>query len=143
MVFDPNNSVVKLCAEGMNKEAEGENEEASLFFEKAWNEACNDQERFIAAHYLARHQNDVNNKLKWDQQALEIALRIEDASVKAYYPSLYLNVAKCYEDLGNMELAKRNYSLASSFTQFLAEDGYGKMIKAGIASGIARMAVNK
>lgn len=139
MVLDPDNSVVKLCAEGMNKETQGENEKASLLFEKAWNEASNDQERFIAAHYLARHQKDVDSKLKWDHLALDLALKIEDASMKAYFPSLYLNVAKCYEDLGNLELAKINYDLASSFAKFLPEDGYGKMIKSGITSGIARI----
>ena len=119
MVFDPNNSIVKLCAEGMNKEAEGKNEEASLLFEKAWNEASNVPERFIAAHYFARHQSDVHNKLKWDLQALDLALKMEDTSVKAYYPSLYLNVAKCYEDLRNMESAKKNYDLPTLFTKIL------------------------
>jgi hypothetical protein len=139
MHFEPNNTIVKLCAEGMNKEADGKNEEASLLFEKAWNEASNDQERFIAAHYLARHQKNVDDKLKWDQLALELALKSDVESVKAYYPSLYLNVAKCYEDLGNMEFARRNYEVANSYAMFLPEDGYGKMIKSGIASGIARM----
>lgn len=139
MAFDPNNSIVKLCAEGMSKESEGKNEEALLLYEKAWNEASNNQERFIAAHYVARHQQDVNNKLQWDQQALDLALQIDDDSAKAHYPSLYLNVAKCYEDLGSPELAKRNYDLADFYAKFLPEDGYGKMIRSGIASGIARI----
>jgi rifampin ADP-ribosylating transferase len=139
MVFDPDNHIVQLCAEGMGKEGEGNKTEAAFLFEKAWNEASNNQERFIAAHYLARVQPDVDSKLKWDLCALDSAIKIEDGSVKAHYPSLYLNVAKCYEDLGNIALAKRNYDLAKFFTQYLPEDAYGKMIRAGIESGIARI----
>lgn len=139
MLFDPENNIVKLCAQGMTKEGEGNNEEALLLFEKAWKKAGNDQERFIAAHYVARYQNEVASKLKWDQLALDFALKIEDANIKAYYPSLYLNIAKCYEDLGDRGLAKRNYELADGFAQFLPDDGYGKMIRSGIASGMERI----
>jgi rifampin ADP-ribosylating transferase len=40
-------------------------EEASKLFLQAWNEATNDFEKFIAAHYVARHQQNVPDKLKW------------------------------------------------------------------------------
>jgi tetratricopeptide (TPR) repeat protein len=137
MNFDPNNPIVKLCAKGVS--LEGKPEEASRLFVQAWNEATNDAEKFIAAHYLARHQRSVEDKLKWDETALDLALNINDDSANAAYPSLYLNIAKCYEDLGKVEQARKNYDLALSFAHVLPDDGYGKMIRAGIYSGIERV----
>ncbi|ULT26009.1 hypothetical protein KUH03_03290 [Sphingobacterium sp. E70] len=54
MHFDPNNHVIKLCTQGMD--IEGRPEEASKLFMQAWHEATKDFERFIASHYVARHQ---------------------------------------------------------------------------------------
>ena len=42
MHFDPNNPIIKLCAEGMMLEGEGKNEEALVLFQQAWNESTND-----------------------------------------------------------------------------------------------------
>ena len=56
MEFSPFNNVVKLCLQGMAMEENGKPEEASKLFLLAWNEATNESERFIAAHYVARHQ---------------------------------------------------------------------------------------
>jgi rifampin ADP-ribosylating transferase len=55
------------------------------------------------------------------------------------FPSLYLNIAKCYEDLNDLGNAKRNYELALSFSNLLPDDGYGNMIKGGIKNGIERV----
>lgn len=141
MQFDPNNNIVKLCIQGMDLEGEGKKEEASLLFERAWKHATSDFENFIAAHYVARHQNVVAEKLKWDEISLLFAMKIEDESVKENYPSLYLNIAKCHEDLKDFENAKINYQLALSFAPFLNDDGYGRMIKSGILSGLERVGV--
>lgn len=137
MNLEPDNHVVKLCTQGMD--IEGKPEEASKLFIQAWNEAINDFERFIAAHYIARHQKSITDKLKWDETALHLALEIKDNDVSGAYPSLYLNIAKCYEDLGDVENAEKNYQLALSFTDRLADDGYGNMIKGGILNGIKRL----
>lgn len=137
MHFDPDNHVVKLCIQGMD--SEGIPEEASKLFIQAWNEATNDFERFIAAHYVARHQKSVADKLKRDETALNLALKINDDTVSGAYPSLYLNIAKCYEDLGDRKSAGKNYQLALSFTDRLSDDGYGNMIKGGILNGIERL----
>ncbi len=140
MQFDPDNNVVKLCAQGMEKEFEGEMVEAAKLFLEAWNEATNDFEKFIAGHYVARHQSTVADKLKWDEIALGSALKISEEEIKGSYPSLYLNVGKCYEDLNDFDNAKKNYDLALSYSHFLPEDGYGKMIKSGINNGLERIA---
>ncbi len=139
MEFDPNNHIVKLCALGMDMEGQGKLEEASKLFLKAWDEATNDFEKFTAAHYVARHQKSAADKLKWDETALQWALKINDDTIKGTFPSLYLNVAKCYEDLNDPDNAKRNYELALSFTNFLPDDGYGNMIKGGITNGMKRV----
>jgi rifampin ADP-ribosylating transferase len=139
MQFDPNNNVVKLCAQGMEMEGKGNPEGAGRLFLQAWNEAVNDFEKFTAAHYVARHQKSVADKLKWDETALQLALKINDDTIKGTYPSLYLNIAKCYEDLNDFDNARKNYQLARSFSDYLPNDGYGKMIKSGIMNGIERI----
>jgi tetratricopeptide (TPR) repeat protein len=140
MEFDPNNKVVKLCAQGMDMEGQGKPEEANRLFIEAWTIAASDFEKFTAAHYVARHQKSIADKLQWDQTALQFALKIKDDSIKAVLPSLYLNIAKCYEDLNDFANAKKNYQLAASLGNMLPDDGYGNMIKAGIKRGIERTA---
>ncbi len=107
----------------MDMEEKGKPGEASRLFLQAWNEATNDFEKFIAAHYVARHQQNLTDKLKWLQTALKFALTTNDESAKGAFPSLYLNVARCYEDLNDAENAKKNYELASSFTDKPSDKG--------------------
>ncbi len=140
MQFDPNNPIIQLCAQGMEKEGEGKASEAAELFLKAWNASATDLEKFTSAHYVARHQKTIADKLKWDQAALSFALKLNDEGIKGTYPSLYLNVAKCYEDLNDLENAKTNYELALSFSTSLPNDGYGNMIRSGIKSGLERVA---
>jgi len=139
MQFDPNNHVIKLCAEGMQLEGKGNMEAALHLFTKAWNESINDFEKFTSAHYVARHQKNITDKLQWDQRALEFALKATDENIQPHLPSLYLNIAKCYEDMEDTDSARRNYELALSFSNFLPADGYGKMINSGITNGLKRM----
>ncbi|MEJ1237322.1 rRNA adenine methyltransferase [Chryseolinea sp. T2] len=143
MEFAADNHVVKLCAQGMDFEGLGKSEDALRLFLQAWGEASNNFEKFIAAHYVARHQNSVTEKLEWDETALRLALEIDDANVKGAWPSLYLNVGKCYEDLKRPQDAKANYELALSFTNFLHDDGYGNMIRGGIMNGLSRVTADE
>lgn len=114
MEFNPSNNIVKLCLQGMSMEKKGELGEANKLFLQAWNEAIDDLEKFIAAHYLARHQENASDKLKWLETALQFALKINDDSVRSAFPSLYLNIAECYVDLRDPDMAKKNYELAAS-----------------------------
>ncbi len=123
MEFDPGNHVVKLCMQGMYMEEKDKPEEASRLFLQAWNEATNDFERYIAAHYVARHQKSAPDKLKWSETALQFALKINNDSVKGAFPSLYVNIAKCYEDLNDFDNAKKNHELAISFMGKLSDNG--------------------
>src|SRR5437868_5550797 len=123
MDFNPNNKIIKLCIQGMQLEAEGKPEEASRLFLQAWNEATNDFEKFTAAHYVARHQENVSAKLKWLETTLRFALKINNDTVKSAYPALYLNIARCYEDLNDSDNAKKNHELAISFKYELSDKG--------------------
>lgn len=123
----------------MSLEGEGKPEAAASTFQQAWSEASNDFEKFTAAHYVARHQKSIADKLKWDQIALDHALNIEAEGMKSFYPSLYLNLAKGYEDLQDFGQAKTHYQLAQSFFEHLPNDGYGNLIKSGVLNGIKRM----
>jgi tetratricopeptide (TPR) repeat protein len=123
MEFNPNNNVVKLCLQGMGMEEKGKPEEASKLFLQAWNEATNDSEKFISAHYVARHQKNISDKLKWLETALQFALNINNDTVKSAFPSLYSNIAKCYEALNDPGKAKKNYELATSFRDKPSDKG--------------------
>nr|WP_258169782.1 NAD(+)--rifampin ADP-ribosyltransferase [Nostoc sp. 'Peltigera membranacea cyanobiont' N6] len=95
-------------------EEKGKPEEASKLFLQAWNEATYDFEKFISAHYVARYQKNISDKLKWLETALQFALKINNNTVKSAIPSLYSNIAKCYEDLSDPDKARKNYKLATS-----------------------------
>ncbi len=123
MEFNPNNHVIKLCIKGMDMEEKGKPGEASQLFIQAWDEATNDFEKFTAAYYVARHQENVSGKLKWLETALQLALKINDNAVNGALPSLYSKIAKCYEDLGDPGNAKKNYELATSFTGKPSDNG--------------------
>ncbi len=112
--FDPNNAIIKLCMSGMGLEDSGNSEDAITMFHKAWHEATDDYERFIASYHLARIQKSITDKLKWMETSLQCALKINDDNVKSAYSTLYLNIAKCYEELGDSANAKRNYELSNS-----------------------------
>jgi rifampin ADP-ribosylating transferase len=107
----------------MAMEEKGEPEEASKLFLQAWSEATDDFEKFIAAYYVARHQDNIADKLKWLETSLQFALNVNNESVKAAFPSLYSNIAKCYEDLNDLESAKRNHEMAASFTDDPSDNG--------------------
>ena len=143
MEFDPNNAVVQLCSKGIAIETNGMPDEAQVLYLQAWELASNDFEKFTAAHYVARLQQSASDKLKWDETALSFALKINDNGMNQSYPSLYLNIAKCYEDLNDLDNARKNYEMAFSYVKDLPDNGYGQMIESGIKNGIDRVTKKK
>ena len=123
MEFNPNNHVIRLCMMGMGMEEKGNPDDAGKFFLQAWNEAANDFEKFIAAHFVARHQKNVSDKLNWLETALQFALKVNDDAVKSALPSLYSNIARCYEKLNDPSNAKKNDVLAISFAGRPSDNG--------------------
>ena len=123
MEFNQNNNIVRLCLQGIAMEKKCRPEEASKLFLQAWNEATDDFEKFISAHYIARHQKDTSDKLQWLETDLELALKINDDTVKSALPSLYSNIAECHENLSDPVTAKKNFELAASCSEEPSDKG--------------------
>ena len=123
MEFNPNNSIVKLCLLGAEMQSKGEWEKANQFFIQAWNDASYDFEKFISAHFLARHQRDPAGKLQWFETALQLALKINDDTVHSALPFLYAEIATCHEDLGHSDQAVENREMAVSLRTRISDKG--------------------
>ena len=115
MEFSPFNNIVKLCLLGMEMEENDKPEEAIKFFQQGFYEASNDFEKFLAAHYVSRHQKNVSERLKWLETTLRFALNVNNETVKSVFPSLYSKIAKCYDELNDPIKAKMNTDLAISY----------------------------
>ncbi len=137
--IDPQNRVVKYCAEGMQREQESRHAEALQLFMLAWDQSKDAFERTIAAHYVARHQTSPEGTLHWNQESLINADAVRDDRVQGFYPSLYLNMGKSHEDLGNLKDAKRFYALAADRTGCLPENSYGDIIRRGVMNAMQRI----
>jgi len=111
--MNPDNPVIKLCLQGTQAELLKQVEQARSFYRQAWQAAQNDYEACIAAHYMARHQDDPRERLYWNQVALDRANAVTDHSAEEFYPSLFLNMGHSYELLGNVDEARRYYDLAA------------------------------
>lgn len=111
--MDLENPVIKLCAAGTQAEFNGRFAEAHALYQQAWELASNDYEACIAAHYVARHQTNPTETLRWNQEALNRANAVTDEAIMAFYPSLYLNMGDAYEKLGQHRQAKLYYDLAA------------------------------
>ena len=142
MMMDPNNPVVKLCIEGMQAEGAGDHELSHSLFVQAWNVAGDDYEACVAAHYLARHQPNPEETLRWNQESLRLAEAVGDDRVQYFFPSLLLNLGHSLEVLGNIVEARRYYDLAAARVDTLPSDQYGNMVRNGIARGRQRVSCN-
>lgn len=111
--MNPDNPVIKLCLQGTQAELLRQIEQARSFYQQAWQAAQDDYEACIAAHYMARHQDDPHERLHWNQVALDRANAVTDDSVEEFYPSLFLNMGRSYELLGDADEARRYYNLAA------------------------------
>ena len=140
--IDPNNPVAKLCADGMQAEGEGDHRKAQDLFLQAWEVASDAFEACIAAHYVARHQPNPEETLRWNQVAWRLARAAGDDRCAGFVPSLLLNLGHSYETLGNLPQAKQYYESAMERAKVLPPDQYGNMVRDGISRGLQRVAAN-
>lgn len=123
MEFDPNNHVIRLCMQGMTQEEQGNTGEAARLFLQAWTEAANSFEKYTAAYYIARHQVQVAPRLQWYTTSLQFATAVNSDLVRSALPSLYANIAKCYEELNDPDNADKHHGLARHFSDNLPDRG--------------------
>jgi hypothetical protein len=137
--MDAENPVVKRCVAGMQAEADGRYADSRALFLCAWAARSDDYDACIAAHYVARHQEQPDDTLHWNQVALDHADKVADERVRDFYPSLYLNLGRAHELVGAMDEAKRFYTLAAEAAERLANDRYGRVVQGALASARDRL----
>ncbi|GGZ42199.1 hypothetical protein [Streptomyces poonensis] len=122
----------------------GDREEARSRFLDLWAEIGEDGDplhRCTLAHYMADAQDDPADELAWDLRALAAAEELTDGRVaehhrslvmRAFYPSLHLNLAADYTRLGRAETARSHLRLARGAVDALADDAYGNGVRAAM-----------
>ena len=137
MTIDSNNAVVALCAAGMA--IEGDAPAARRLFEQAWEARRDDYDASIAAHYLARHQTTVEDRLAWNIRAARHAEVVADDRARELKASLYLNLADAYLAVGNSAEARAAIGRAAESLDDLPADGYRDFVKRGIDGLLRRL----
>ncbi|MEV5277751.1 hypothetical protein [Streptomyces sp. NPDC051994] len=119
----------------------GDREEARNRFGDLWAEIGEHGDplhRCTLAHYLADAQDDPGDELAWDLRALAAAdglsqERLEEhhasLAVRAFYPSLHLNLAADYLKLHRPAEARLHLDRAHVSLDALSDDAYGKGIR--------------
>jgi hypothetical protein len=109
-------------------------------FGELWDRIDDPFHRCALAHYAADVQDDPADELRWDLQAMAAADAVGDRlAVRGFYPSLHLNLADVYRRIGDAARATDHLDRARATLDVLPDDGYGRMIRGGIARCAARL----
>lgn len=141
--MDPDNPIVKLCAEGMQAEQAGRVHDAKRLYEQAWQDSSDDFEACISAHYLARQQSDDDARFRWNAEALERAKAVDDERVKGFWASLFLNMGHSHETRGEYLQARDFFILAREKLREVPASPYKDVVSEGILNGLKRTAGNE
>lgn len=145
-------SVMSRVTHAVGLSLQGECDQARALFTDLWSEIGPSGDAFqrcTLAHYMADLQSDPNEELLWDLRALEAADAIASETVRAYhaalsvrafYPSLHLNLAEDYRKLGDLERARHHAARALASVDALEDDGYARTIRGGITRVAERIA---
>ncbi|MEO8482488.1 MAG: hypothetical protein ABI634_09785 [Acidobacteriota bacterium] len=117
----------------------GHRDEARSLFLQAWELRQNDVDACIAAHYIARHQDTPAETLRWNELALTHAISASTDSIRSFFPSLYLNLGKSYEDLGDSSRARELYEQGERCVDDVAGGGYGEIVRQGLRNALQRV----
>jgi hypothetical protein len=123
MEFSPANPVVKLCVQGLEMETKERPDDAACLFLQAWNEVGSLFEKYIAAHFMARHQKSAPDKIEWLERELQFASELNDDAVKAAFPSLYSALANCCEEMNDADNARKYRELANAYVDEISDKG--------------------
>src|SRR5690606_30628774 len=134
--MNPDDPVVRLCAQGMQAEAEGRPDAARDLFHRAWETADDDYQACIAAHYLARHRPTPEEALHWNRECLRRADRVGDERVAGLYASPHLNMAKAHRDLGEADRAREHFEQAAARLPEAPPGQYSDWLRYAVADGL-------
>jgi hypothetical protein len=137
-MIDGDNSVVRLCAEGMA--IDGDPAAAAALFRQAWDARRDDYEASIAAHFLSRHQPTPFEVLHWNRIAVQHAEAVVDDRAKPLFASLYLNLGDSALALGFTAEATVAADRGVAALQWLPPDGYRQFVSLGLQRLLARIA---
>ncbi|HEY2225919.1 hypothetical protein [Actinomycetospora sp.] len=124
----------------------GDPDEARRRLAQLWDDAAVRADPFhrcTLAHYAADLEPETVDELRWDLRALAAADEVTDErarahheslSIAGFYPSLHLNLGDDYQRLGDDASARHHLERARAAIDRLPDDGYGRMIRAGIES---------
>ncbi|MFJ8621562.1 hypothetical protein ACIRD3_01785 [Kitasatospora sp. NPDC093550] len=140
---EPELARIALGLDGVRAAQRGRTAEARASFEALWEELGEQDvfHRCVLAHYLADLQDDPRAELEWDRRALAAAdsLTAERAQtyeaalqVRAFYPSLHLNLASDHLKLGEPDLAREQLERAVRSLDALPGDAYSAGIRAAV-----------
>ncbi|WP_306323238.1 MULTISPECIES: hypothetical protein [unclassified Streptomyces] len=122
----------------------GDREEAQGRLLGLWAEIGEDGDalhRCTLAHYMADTQDDPSDELAWDLRALSAADSLTQErlsehegslAVRAFYPSLHLNLAADYVKLDRPAAARSHLARARAAAGALGDDGYGDGVRAAL-----------
>ena len=97
--------------------------------------------RCAIAHYTADLQDDDRAELMWDERALAAVDGLSDGRaqefheslrVRAFLPSLYLNLADDHRRLGDVDRAQEFLARARAASTELGDDAYGDVVRGGL-----------
>lgn len=138
------NPIMDRITEGVERGRCGDPEGARAILAEVWDQLGpgGDPLHVVSlAHYMADLQDDPGNELEWDLRALAAADELTDEqaqrfhaslTVRAFYPSLYLNIAADYEKLDDLGTAHLYLSKAEAVLPDVPDGEYGEHIRAAI-----------
>lgn len=123
-IFNPQNKIIRLCMLGMNLiEEQGDFEEGMDTLKKALSESENDFDRFIVTYKTAKYEKESSIKLRLLEECKQYIIKSDDYGVKSTFSTIYLDIARCYEELGDLEKAKANYELSDLYNTNPCDEG--------------------
>jgi len=137
--MEETNHIIKLCQKGIKLESEGNSNSARELFMQAWNNSSNSYESSIAAHFVARQQNNLEDTLHWNKESLRFADETKDDRVKNFYPSLYFCLGFSYENLKDYSNARKYFDMAYEKVAVLEDDDYGKNLRKNLSNARRRI----
>lgn len=147
-------TMMDRIARGIELGQIGQRPEAVETLTQLWSELDpdgNPLHRVAVAHSLADLQDDPNIELSWDLRALEQSELVTDTQTHeagmtsgpaGMQPSLHLNLADVYLRLGQPDNARVHVAEGMQHVDALNDDGYGRMIRAGLERVTERLYEN-